>query len=89
MEYDIQEETVDFHGIKVGQASGRTAARLLTANGFHIAASGYTDGSTSWTILLCDDDECPVPMKDAEKAQKLLWDNGWGCVEIVTMPVGV
>lgn len=78
-----------YPAIVVGQGGGAAAARALREAGYKLLGQGYSDGSTTWTIVLCDEVEEPVAVERANAARDLLWDRGWGWVEVVEHGVEV
>ena len=77
------EEFITLKGIKVMQAERSRAARIAKEVGLVWLAQGYSDGSTSWTILFdfSTTDEQLVELREA------LWNDGLGSVEIVEREV--
>jgi hypothetical protein len=81
-------ETILYPGLKVLQASGAVAVRILRANGFSmLGRGGFSDGSTTWKIALADALEEPVDAATAQRACDVLRENGFGYVEIVSIAV--
>lgn len=84
------EETLDYPALVVGQATRHGLTKLLEDNGYVVVSHGWADSSTTtWAVCLGDKEWFPASQEVAEKARELLWENGWGCVEITTIPVGV